>query len=139
MSVKGLGVSRKNFGRKKFFDFFRKISLEPPFPLLQIANEEEKNEHMLKNTCGLVGDLITALVTDTTMPQSADLYATGLTQLLTDEKNSLQNLLLEARMNKNKEVNNLAKWALREMKNMKAHIENSNKGQNAAQIMYGNR
>ena len=94
---------------------------------------------MLKNTCGLVGDLITALVTDTTMPQSADLYATGLTQLLTDEKNSLQNLLLEARMNKNKEVNNLAKWALREMKNMKAHIENSNKGQNAAQIMYGNR
>ena len=99
-------------------ELIKKISIDP-----------EKTDDIIFNSCGVIGDLITSLVTNCNVKHAqADVTKMGLYQLLNDD--CIKKMLQEGRVNKSKKIQQYSVWALREMKKMKNLIENMPGGGN---------
>lgn len=101
----------------------------------KISIDNERTDDIVFNTCGVIGDLITSLVTDCKVKHAqADVTKVGLHQLLNDD--SIKKMLQEGRLNKSRKIQQYSVWALREMKKMKNLIENNPGG--AGQVGFMN-
>jgi len=101
--------------------------------IIKVAGEKDKPDAVVRNACGLIGDLITSLVTCNTTASAND-YAMGLNQLLANE--TLIKMLQEARANRNSDVKTVAVWSLREIKKVKTIVANSNRGGQTNNLVY---
>lgn len=89
----------------------------------KIALEEDKLDAMVSNTCGLIGDIITTLVTevDARYADKTENIAIGLFQYMNDE--TIKKMLTEGRTNKSNKVKQISVWALRELRKLKGKVE----------------
>merc|ERR1712150_257883 len=99
----------------------------------KVSVDDERTEAITLNSCGLVGDLITALVTNNNGQNgSQENYALGLYQCLNNE--NVKKMLTEARASNQGKVKQMASWALREFKKMRQGVENVQNNNNNNQI-----
>lgn len=102
-----------------------------------ISIDEERTDAITMNSCGLIGDLITTLVTQYEGSQPPENYALGLFQFLNDDR--IKNMLQEARLSRNNKIKQYGTWALRELRKLRTAIENSqnnNNNNNTTNTMY---
>lgn len=99
----------------------------------KISGDSEKTDSVISNTCGLIGDIITTLVTDCPAQYSekTNQIATGLYQFLNDDV--VKRMLNEARVHTNNRNKQVAIWASRELRKLKQRIEGGNTQQQQQQ------
>jgi importin subunit beta-1 len=89
----------------------------------KISGDSERTDSLVSSTCGLIGDIITTLVTECP-PQyleKSNQIATGLYQFMNDEV--VMKMLSEARVHSNQRQKQVAVWASRELRKLKQKVE----------------
>lgn len=96
----------------------------------KIAADEERTDSLVSQTCGLLGDIITTLVTEVApqYEQTAAKITVGLYQFLNDE--GIKKMLNEARVHSSTRNKQVAVWASRELRKLKNKAEQASQGQN---------
>jgi importin subunit beta-1 len=99
----------------------------------KISADPERTDSVVNNTCGLIGDIITTLVTECPQQyaEKSNQIAAGLYQFMNDEV--VMKMLAEARVNSNQRQKQVAIWASRELRKLKQKVENGGNGQNNQQ------
>jgi hypothetical protein len=96
----------------------------------KISADPERTDSVVNNTCGLIGDIITTLVTECPAQynEKTNQIAAGLYQFMNDEV--VMKMLSEARVHSNQRNKQVAIWASRELRKLKQRVEGGAPAQN---------